>query len=42
VFVFEDIHWADPAQLDLLEYLGSHIRDAPAAFLALAARSCSR
>jgi class 3 adenylate cyclase len=36
VFVFEDIHWADPAQLDLLEYLASHVRDVPAAFLALA------
>jgi class 3 adenylate cyclase len=36
MFVFEDIHWADPAQLDLLEYLASHVRDAPAAFLALA------
>ena len=36
VFVFEDIHWADTAQLDLLEYLASHVRDAPAAFLALA------
>ena len=36
VFVFEDIHWADPAQLDLLEYLASHVRDAPAVFLALA------
>jgi class 3 adenylate cyclase len=36
VFVFEDIHWADPAQLDLLEYLASHVRDAPGAFLALA------
>jgi class 3 adenylate cyclase len=36
VFVFEDIHWADPAQLDLLEYLASHVRDAPAMFLALA------
>jgi class 3 adenylate cyclase len=36
VFVFEDIHWADAAQLDLLEYLASHVRDAPAAFLALA------
>jgi predicted ATPase len=23
VFVFEDIHWADAAQLDLLEYLAS-------------------
>jgi class 3 adenylate cyclase len=36
VFVFEDIHWADSAQLDLLEYLASHVRDAPAVFLALA------
>ncbi len=36
VFVFEDIHWADPAQLDLLEYLASHVRDAPAILLALA------
>jgi class 3 adenylate cyclase len=36
VFVFEDIHWADPAQLDLLEYLASHVREAPATFLALA------
>jgi class 3 adenylate cyclase len=36
VFVFEDIHWADPAQLDLLEYLASHVRDAAAVFLALA------
>jgi class 3 adenylate cyclase len=36
VFVFEDIHWADPAQLDLLEYLASNVRDAPATLLALA------
>ena len=36
VFVFEDIHWADPAQLDLLEYLASHVREVPALFLALA------
>ncbi len=36
VFVFEDIHWADPAQLDLLEYLASHVHDVPATLLALA------
>jgi class 3 adenylate cyclase len=36
VFVFEDIHWADPAQLDLLEYLASHVHDAPTVLLALA------
>jgi class 3 adenylate cyclase len=36
VLVFEDIHWADPAQLDLLEYLASNVRDVPATLLALA------
>jgi class 3 adenylate cyclase len=36
LFVFEDIHWADNAQLDLLEYLATHVRGAPAVFLALA------
>ena len=36
VFIFEDIHWADPPQLDLLEYLATHVRDVPALFLALA------
>jgi class 3 adenylate cyclase/tetratricopeptide (TPR) repeat protein len=36
LFVFEDIHWADKAQLDLLEYLASHVRDTSAVLLALA------
>jgi class 3 adenylate cyclase/tetratricopeptide (TPR) repeat protein len=36
MFVFEDIHWADRAQLDLLEYLASHVRDTAAVLLALA------
>jgi class 3 adenylate cyclase/tetratricopeptide (TPR) repeat protein len=27
--VFEDIHWADPALLDLIEYLVTWVRDAP-------------
>src|SRR5919108_1643469 len=36
VFVFEDIHWAEPVQLDLLEYLAAQVRDRPAIFLALA------
>jgi class 3 adenylate cyclase len=36
VLVFEDIHWGDQAQLDLLEYLASHVRGVPALFLALA------
>jgi class 3 adenylate cyclase/tetratricopeptide (TPR) repeat protein len=35
-FVFEDVHWADAGELDLLEYLGSHVRDAPALLVALA------
>src|ERR671936_810374 len=34
--VFEDIHWAEPAQLDLLEYLSAQVRDRPVLFLALA------
>jgi class 3 adenylate cyclase len=36
MFVFEDIHWADQAELDLLEYLATHVRDVPGLFLALA------
>lgn len=30
VLVFEDIHWADVATVDLLKYLGRRIRSAPA------------
>ena len=30
------MHWADASQLDLLEYLASHVRDVPIVFLALA------
>jgi class 3 adenylate cyclase/tetratricopeptide (TPR) repeat protein len=36
LFVFEDVHWADTAQLDLLEYLATHVRDTSAVLLALA------
>jgi len=36
LLVFEDIHWADGPQLDLLEYLAMHVRDVPVLFLALA------
>jgi class 3 adenylate cyclase len=36
LFVFEDVHWADSAQLDLLEYLASHVRDTSVVLLALA------
>jgi class 3 adenylate cyclase len=34
--VFEDIHWADAGMLDLLEILGSRVRDVPLLLLALA------
>jgi class 3 adenylate cyclase len=36
VLLFEDIHWAEPAQLDLIEYLSAQVRDRPVLFLALA------
>jgi class 3 adenylate cyclase len=36
VLIFEDIHWADAAMLDLLEVLASRVRDVPLLFLALA------
>src|SRR5436190_96881 len=36
IFVFEDLHWAETSQIELLEYLCSHVRDVPVAFLALA------
>jgi class 3 adenylate cyclase/tetratricopeptide (TPR) repeat protein len=36
VLVFEDVHWADTSQLELMEYLTTHVRDVPVAFLALA------
>ena len=29
VFVFEDIHWAEPSEIALLGYLGQHVRDSP-------------
>ena len=35
LLVFEDIHWADPSQLDLLESLAARLRDVPAMLLAL-------
>jgi class 3 adenylate cyclase/tetratricopeptide (TPR) repeat protein/ABC-type oligopeptide transport system ATPase subunit len=35
LMVFEDIHWSDPSQLDLMESLASRVRDAPVMFLAL-------
>src|SRR6058998_3622664 len=36
LLVFEDVHWADDALLDLIDYLVSHIRDARVVVLALA------
>jgi class 3 adenylate cyclase len=29
VFVFEDIHWAQPSEIALLQYLARHLRDSP-------------
>jgi class 3 adenylate cyclase len=36
VLVFEDLHWADAATLDLLESLAARVRDVPLLMLALA------
>jgi class 3 adenylate cyclase len=36
MLLFEDIHWADASQLDLLETLASRVRDVPVLFVALA------
>jgi class 3 adenylate cyclase/tetratricopeptide (TPR) repeat protein len=36
LLVFEDLHWADDALLDLIDYLVAHVRDHRVVFLALA------
>jgi len=36
VFVFEDIHWADPVLLDLIELLATRLQDLPVLLLTLA------
>jgi class 3 adenylate cyclase/tetratricopeptide (TPR) repeat protein len=36
VLAFEDVHWADDALLELVDYLVTHVRDHPVLFLALA------
>ena len=36
VLCFEDIHWAEPTFLDLIEYLGGWVRDAPILLVCLA------
>ncbi len=33
--IFEDLHWADPGLLDLIEYLATHIRDEPLVIVGL-------
>ena len=35
LLVFEDVHWADDAMLDLVDYLVTHVHDKPVVFLAL-------
>ncbi len=41
VLVFEDIHWAEPTLLDLIEHLADWTRDAPLLLLCLARPECS-
>jgi predicted ATPase/class 3 adenylate cyclase len=36
VVCFEDVHWAEPTFLDLIEYLAGFVRDAPALLLCIA------
>ncbi len=36
LLVFEDLHWADDALLEVIDYLVSHVQDVPVVFLALA------
>jgi class 3 adenylate cyclase/tetratricopeptide (TPR) repeat protein len=38
VLVLEDVHWAEPTLLDLVEYLGDWCRDAPLLIVCLARR----
>jgi class 3 adenylate cyclase len=36
VLVFEDVHWAQSSEIELLEYLAQHLRDSPLLLIALA------
>jgi class 3 adenylate cyclase len=36
VLVFEDIHWADPSLLDLIEFLAARVRDVPLLLITMA------
>jgi tetratricopeptide (TPR) repeat protein len=38
VLVFEDVHWAEPTMLDLIEYVAENAREAPILLLCLARR----
>ena len=42
VLIFEDVHWAEPPLLDLVEHLLSRIRDAPLMLLCLARDDADR
>ncbi|HEY3018404.1 MAG TPA: adenylate/guanylate cyclase domain-containing protein [Gaiellaceae bacterium] len=35
LLVFEDVHWAQPSEIELLEYLVQHLRDSPLLLVAL-------
>src|SRR5205823_10361975 len=35
-FLFEDVHWADASELELIVYLAQHLRDTPAMLVAAA------
>src|SRR6266576_2318077 len=36
VLIFEDVHWAQSSEIELLEYLAQHLRDSPLLLIALA------
>jgi class 3 adenylate cyclase/tetratricopeptide (TPR) repeat protein len=36
VLIFEDVHWAQASEIELLEYLAHHLRDSPLLLIALA------
>jgi predicted ATPase len=41
IIVFEDLHWAEPSLLDLIEHVAYWSRDAPILLVCTARRSCS-
>ena len=36
LWLFEDMHWADAAEFDLIRYLATHVRDVPATIVGVA------